>query len=164
RLIYDFAPGFKSIRAPMRGSLFAYLGLAVLSGMGSRRIAHYVSAKRSRIPPAAVFAVLSILLLVELNSAPLFFIRGEVFPDQVTMRIKQTDMRGGLMYFPVAPDFNTRYMLRAADHGKQLILGNSGFLPPNNLLIEKMTLEGPIPVTLMDLLEKIPASYLIVEN
>src|SRR6185369_5539982 len=50
------------------------------------------------------------------------------------------------------------------DHGKQLILGNSGFLPPNNLLIEKMTLEGPIPVALMDLLEKIPASYLIVEN
>jgi hypothetical protein len=55
-------------------------------------------------------------------------------------------------------------MLRSADHQKPLILGTSGFMPPNNLEIEKMMLAGSIPLALMDLLEKIPASYLVVEN
>ena len=163
RLLYEVVPGFKSIRAPMRGAMFADLGLAVLSGLGALHVASFITQRTHRISNSGVLTVLCLLLLVELNCAPMSFIRGEVYPDQVTLRLKQTDMRGGLMYFPVAPDFNTQYMLRAADHRKQLILGNSGFAPPNSQQIDKMT-SGIIPVELMDLLERIPASYLIVEN
>ena len=164
RLLYRLIPGFVSIRAPMRGSIFAYLGMAVLSGLGVKRLSTVITDKTRRVSGVAVYVIVAVLLLLEMNNAPLHFIRGEVFPDQVTLRLKNTPMRGGLMYFPAGTDFNQRYMLRAADHAKPLILGTSGFLPPNSILIEKMTDKGSIPYELMDLLEKIPASYLIVEN
>ena len=164
RLLYDFMPGFKSIRAPMRGAMFAYLGLAILSGLGVKRLADRAQAHRKSLRPVIVFSVACILLLVELNNAPLYFIRGEVYPDQVTLRLKQTPMRGGIMYFPAGNDFNERYMLRAADHQKPLILGTSGFSPPYVTQIESLTAKGRIPFELMKLLEEIPASYLVVEN
>ena len=164
RLLYDFMPGFKSIRAPMRGAMFAYLGLSILSGLGVKRLSDIAQSQRKSLRPAMVFCVACVLLLIELNNAPLYFIRGEVYPDQVTLRLKQTPMQGGIVYFPAGNDFNERYMLRAADHQKPLILGTSGFSPPYVTRIETMTAKGSIPFELMELFEEIPASYLVVEN
>jgi hypothetical protein len=90
--------------------------------------------------------------------------RGEVFPDAVTLRLKNTQMRGGVAYLPLGVAFNQRYMLRAADHMKPLILGTSGFTPPLEDQLESLTKDGPIKPEFMDLLEKIPASYLVVCN
>jgi hypothetical protein len=164
RILYDLMPGFKSMRAPMRGAVFAYLGLAILAGLGARRLAQMDGRWRERARPATVYAGVCVLLLVELNAAPLFFIRGDVFPDAVTLRLKATPMRGGIAYLPAAQDFNQRYMLRAADHAKPLIVATSGFKPPYVEQIEKMTAAGPVSSELMDLLEQIPASYLVVAN
>lgn len=163
RLLYYMMPGFKSIRAPMRGAMFAYLGLAVLSGIGIKRIAGFIGQKRSKLP-FVIYGVASVLLLIEMNNTPMYFIRGDVFPDEVTLRLKETPMRGGITYFPAGPDYNQRYMLRAADHEKPLILGTSGFNPPYVNQIEQMTAAGVVPIQLMDLFEEIPASYLVVEN
>jgi hypothetical protein len=55
-------------------------------------------------------------------------------------------------------------MLRAADHGKPLITGTSGFNPPFEDQIEALTRSGPISDQLVDLLEVIPASYVVIEN
>ena len=164
RILYDLMPGFKSMRAPMRGAVFAYLGLAILAGLGTRRLAQIVGRWRERARPATVYAGICVLLLVELNATPLFFIRGDVFPDAVTLRLKATPMRGGIAYLPASQDFNQRYMLRAADHAKPLIVATSGFKPPYVEQIEKMTAAGPVSSELMDLLEQIPASYLVVAN
>jgi len=164
RILYDLVPGFRSMRAPMRGAVFAYLGLALLAGLGTKRIAELIKQRRKLIGAAVVYTVVCTLLLVELNAAPLYFIRGDVFPDAVTLRLKQTPMRGGIAYLPADPEFNQRYMLRAADHGKPLIVATSGFDPPYVVQIEQMTHAGAIPEQLMDLLEKIPASYLVIEN
>lgn len=164
RILYDLMPGFKSIRAPMRGALFAYLGLAILSGLGVRRIAEIVGQRSSRIKPVAVYAVACALLLIDLNGIPFFFIRGDVYPDAVTLRLKQTPMRGGIAYLPFSLDLNHQYTLRAADHRRPIITATSSFNPPYFEQIDKMTNSGPIPTELMDLFEKIPASYLVVEN
>ncbi|PYS74107.1 MAG: hypothetical protein DMF69_02780, partial [Acidobacteria bacterium] len=164
RVLYDFMPGFKSIRAPMRGSMFAYLGLSILSGLGVKRLAELVVSNRPRIPEGIVYAICCLLLLLELNGAPLYFIRGAVNPDSVTLRLKETSMNGGITYFPANREVNQRYMLRAADHAKPLILGTSRFSPPYVDQIEQMTAAGKIPFELMDLLEQIPASYLVVAN
>ena len=164
RLLYDFMPGFRSIRAPMRGAMFAYLGLAILSGLGVKRLSEIAQSHRKSLRPVIVFSLACVLLLVEMNNAPLYFIRGEVYPDQVTLRLKQTPMRGGITYFPAGIEFDQRYMLRAADHQKPLILGTSGFSPPYVTQIETMTAKGSIPFELMNLFEEIPASYLVVEN
>ena len=64
-------------------------------------------------------------MALEMNNAPLYFIAGDVDPDQVTLRLKELPMRGGITYLPAGLDYNQRYMLRAADHEKPLILGTS---------------------------------------
>lgn len=164
RLLYYLMPGFQSIRAPMRGAMFAYLGLSVLSGLGVMRLAAMIPKRIPRFTGPLVFVAVCLLLSIELNGAPLYFIHGDVDPDQVTLRLKELPMRGGITYFPAGIDYNQRYMLRAADHEKPLILGTSGFSPPIVSEFERMTAAGRIPSSLMDLMEQIPASYLVVMN
>jgi hypothetical protein len=163
RILYDVMPGFKSMRAPMRGAVFAYLGIGLLAALGSIRTSELISQKAPRLRRRLVYLVLCGLLLLEFNAAPLYFIRGDVFPDQVTLRLKNTPMRGGIAYLPAGVDYNTRYMLRAADHEKPLITATSGFDPPYLDEIQKMTREGFISQQLMTVLEQIPASYLVIE-
>lgn len=164
RILYDLMPGFKGIRAPMRGALFAYLGLALLAGLGVTRLSELVGRHFRRIKPPVVFAIVCALLLFELNGAPFFFIRGEVDPDAITLRLKNTPMHGGLAYLPMNLDLNHQYTLRAADHLKPLITATSSFNPPLFDEIEKMTNAGTVPQQFMDLLERVPTSYLIIEN
>ncbi|HYG78806.1 MAG TPA: hypothetical protein VD861_00380, partial [Pyrinomonadaceae bacterium] len=164
RICYDLLPVFRSMRVPARGAMFAYLGLALLAGLGVRRLAQLITARRPRVRADAVYAAACVLLLFELNAAPLSFMRGEVFPDAVTLRLKETPMRGGVVILPAGPDFNHRYMLRAADHGKPLVVGTSGFNSPQEDEIERLTRAGVIPAALLNLFERIPASYVVVRN
>ncbi len=164
RICYDLLPVFRSMRVPTRGAMFAYLGLALLAGLGVQRLARAIPARWPRVRPTAVYAAACVLLLLELNGAPLSFMRGEVFPDAVTRRLKETPMRGGVVILPAGPDFNHSYMLRAADHRKPLIVGTSGFNSPQEDQIEHWTAAGTIPVGLLNLLEQIPASYVVVKN
>jgi len=111
-----------------------------------------------------VFIAACVLLLLEFNSAPLRIERGDPFPDAVTLRFKETPMRGGIVYLPAGGDNNYRYMLRAADHAKPLIVGTSGFNSPIEDRIENLTRSGQISDELMTLLESVPASYLVIAN
>jgi hypothetical protein len=164
RICYDLIVTFRSMRVPPRGAMFAYLGLAILAGLGARRLAEAFSKRHARFTERTVVAILCALLLVELNAAPLKMMRGDVYPDAVTMRLKQTPMRGGLVVLPAGPDFNHRHILRSADHQKPLIVGTSGFNSPYEDQIEAATLGGPIADQFLELLEKIPTSYVVVEN
>jgi hypothetical protein len=164
RICYDLLPVFRSMRVPTRGAMFAYLGLALLAGAGVRRLAALIGERRERVRPAAVYAAACVLLLAELNGAPLEFMRGAVYPDAVTLRLKQTEMRGGVVVLPAGPDYNHEYMLRAADHQKPLVIGTSGFNSPQEDQIEHWTAAGTIPTGLLNLFEQIPASYVVVKN
>ena len=164
RLCYDLIVMFRGMRVPPRGAMFAYLGLALLAGLGVQRLAELVGRRHARIGATAVFVAISALLLFEFNAAPLKFVRGDVFPDAVTLRLKDTPMRGGIVVLPVAGTFNHHHILRAADHGKPLVVGTSGFNPPYEVEIERLTLTGAISLEFLELLEKIPASYLVVQT
>ncbi|MDT7689404.1 MAG: hypothetical protein QOE46_2163 [Acidobacteriota bacterium] len=164
RICYDLLPVFRSMRVPTRGAMFAYLGISLLAGLGVGRLAELISVRKPRVRPVAVYVAACVLLLVELNGAPLSFMRGEVYPDAVTLRLKQTAMRGGIVVLPASPDFNHRYMLRSADHARPLIVGTSGFVSPQEDEIEHWTGGGSIPSGLLNLLERIPASYVVVKN
>jgi hypothetical protein len=164
RICYDLLPVFRSMRVPTRGAMFAYLGLALLAGLGVRRLAEWISARRPNVKARTVYVVACALLLVELNGAPLDFMRGAVYPDAVTLRLKETEMRGGIVILPAVPEYTHSYMLRAADHAKPLIVGTSGFNSPQSDEIFRWTVAGTIPSGLMNLLEEIPASYVVVKN
>lgn len=164
RILYDVLPFFRSMRVAVRGSMFAYLGLAILAGLGAKCLAEMLRAKIPRLRPALGFAVLATLLLFELNASRLRFTRGDVDPDAVTLRLKETPMRGGVVVLPANGGVNHRHLLRAADHKKPMIVGTSGFNSPYEDQIEWATRAGPIPAKLMQLFEDAPASYVVIEN
>jgi len=164
RLCYDLLPMFKSIRVVSRGAMIAYLGLALLAGVGVNRLAEFLPTRFPWLRAGAVYSIACVLLLAELNAAPLRIMRGEPFPDAVTLRLKQTPMRGGIVELPAGGDLNYRYMLRAADHQKPLIVGTSGFNSPIEDQIEALTRNGAISAELMTMLEAIPTSYLVIAN
>jgi hypothetical protein len=164
RLCYDLLPVFRSIRVPTRGAMFAYLGLALLAGEGARVLVESIRQRWTSSRPVVAYSIICALFLFELNAAPLSFIRGAVYPDAVTLRLKQTQMRGGVAVLPAGPDYNHSYMLRAADHEKPLIVGTSGFNSHQEDRIEQLTRAGAIDNELLALLESVPASYLVVKN
>jgi hypothetical protein len=72
-------------------------------------------------------------------------------------------MRGGIVELPAGgPTGNYLYVLRAADHARPLITATNSFVPPLEARIESLTHMKTIPSSLLDLLESIPASYVVV--
>jgi hypothetical protein len=160
RLCYDLIPLFRSMRMPTRGAMYAHLGLAILAGVGVKAIVDVVSNNHRQ--RRAITVAMAGLLLFELNATPMVLVRGDVYPDSVTRRLKETPMRGGIVMLPAGGGFNHHHVLRAADHAKPLITATSGFTPPYELQIENATNSGPISAEFLDLLERIPASYVVV--
>ncbi len=170
RVLFETVFLFRAIRAPSRWAMVAYLGLAVLAGAGAKALADAWSRRRrgtSRGRTAAlVFALASLGLLFEDRAAPLELIRGEADPDDVTRFLASTPMKGGLVELPSGTEalVNYRAMLRAADHRKPLVTAVAGFVAPFVSRIENDERKTPIPGDLLDFLEKIPTSYLLVHE
>ncbi|HEX5856112.1 MAG TPA: hypothetical protein VFZ57_10875, partial [Thermoanaerobaculia bacterium] len=59
---------------------------------------------------------------------------------------------------------NYRAMLRAADHRKPLVTAVSGFASPIVTRIEEDERKKPIPDDLLDFLERLPTSYILVRD
>jgi hypothetical protein len=164
RILYDVIPLFRSMRVVVRGSMIAYLGIAILAGLGARRLVEILREKRPRLREGVIFAVIAVMLLLEFNAAPLAFMRGDVFADGVTVRLKETPMHGGVVVLPANEHVNHRHVLRSADHTKPLIVGISGFSSWYETQIEIAIASGPIPPGFMRFLEDVPTSYVVVEN
>ena len=166
RWLHDYLLLFQSIRLPSRAAMVCYLGLAVLAGIGALRLADGLGKLVShRHLKAGVFVVIALAFLFELHASPLRIERGEVDPSTLALRLRQTPMSGGLVELPsTESDVNRHfYMLRAADHGRPLVNATSSFTSPLTDQINKMTV-GTIAPNFIDLLEKIPASYLVIHN
>jgi len=167
RVLFEAVFLFRSIRAPARWAMIAYLGLAVLAGAGAKALADAWGRRQGGARGAAlVFALAGLGLLFEDRAAPLELIRGEADPDDVTRFLAATPMKGGLVELPAgtAEHGNYRAVLRAADHRKPLVTAVSGFSAPFVQTIEEKESARPIPDDLLDFLEKIPTSYLLVRD
>ena len=68
------------------------------------------------------------------------------YPDAVTLRLKETPMRGGLVELPAGSDGNNhRYMLRAADHGTPARQRHVELHPASvRRIVRALTRAGPI--------------------
>src|SRR6185369_15976366 len=105
-------------------------------------------------------------VLFEQRVVPLVFVRGEVDPDPMTLRLKATPMTGGIVELPAERDNYAyfTYTLRAADHGHPVVTAASSFDPPLLQEIEALTVQRPIPARFLNVLEGIPTSYLVVHK
>ncbi len=168
RVLYDLVLPLQSLRAPYRAAMICYLGLALLAGLGAGRLAHLVASWRPAIKPWATYLLITAALLFELHASPLPFVRGAVFPDAVTLQLKKTSMRGGVVELPSLPQppyYSWHLsMLRAADHGRPVVSAAASFIPPLPIKIYDMTKGPGLPKELLDLLEDIPASYVVVRR
>ncbi|HBB87954.1 MAG TPA: hypothetical protein DC047_10095 [Blastocatellia bacterium] len=166
RMLYDYVPLFRAIRIPSHWAMIAYVGLALLAGIGTLRLAEGLQRRQRQLRPIFIFVVIATALLFELRAMPLRLIRGKADPDQITLRLKQTSMRGGIVELPhdLGRSLPHRYMLRAADHEKPLVNATSSFVSPLTWEIQSATQDGPIPSNFIDLLEGIPTSYLVIHT
>ncbi len=167
RVLYETLFFFRSIRVPARWAMVAYLGLALLAGAGALALFEAWNRRRPGAWRARlVFVLAGLGLLFEDRAAPLELYRGEADPDEATLFLAKTLMKGGLVELPAGTEDhgNYRAILRAADHGKPLITAISGFRGPVVRLIERKEQETPIPGDLLDYLEEIPTSYILVRD
>ena len=166
RFLYDTIPLFRSMRSPARWAMIAYVGLAILAGIGSAQFVELLVRWRPKLKRGLIYCTLAILVLFEQRVVPLQFVRGEVDPDAMTLRLKATAMSGGIVHLPAERDNYAyfTYTLRAADHGHPVVTAASSFVPPLLQEIESLTRERPIPGRFLDVLEGIPTSYLVVHK
>ncbi len=166
RILFEAVFLFRSIRVPARWATIAYLGLAILAGAAVQELAARWKRRRPGARTGAAFAVVCVAFLLEDRAAPLDLVRGEADPDEATRFLAMTPMTGGIVELPSGTDEhgNYRAVLRAADHGKPLITAVSGFSSPIVRRIEEDERKAPIPDDLLDFLEKIPASYVLVHG
>jgi hypothetical protein len=164
RFLFEHFDVFKSQRIPARWAMICYVALAILAGLGARSLAQLFAGRRSAgsARRASVYVALVLALLFELRVAPLVVVRGQAYPDELTLRLKETPMRGGLVELPALGPAIFEHMIRAADHGKPIVTAASSFLPPIMRRVESMSQQRPVPPEFLDLLESIPASYLVV--
>jgi len=144
--------------------MVCYVGLSLLAGVGAVRLARLASRVRPRAH-AAVLAALVLALGFELRAFPLQFEKGAADPDAVTLRLKETPMRAGLVELPSDGCCSRhRYMLRSADHERPLVNATASFVTPLAAEIDRLSNASPIPGSLLGVLERAPASYLVVHN
>jgi hypothetical protein len=163
RTLFEVLPLFRSIRVPARWAMIADLGIALLAGLGALLLARASEGRRRR-GGKALFASASLLLLLEQREFPIELEKGPVDPDGATLFLTVTPMRGGIVDLPMALPGPYEAMLRAADHGKPLVNAVSGFVPPLIQKLDGLTATRPLPDTLLDALEEIPASYVVVHT
>jgi hypothetical protein len=157
-----FVP-FRSLRMPARSAMICYVGLSVLAGIGAIQLAKAINRWQPTVSLRVVVVILAIGLAFELRATPLAIVHGAVDADAVSLRLKDLTMRGGVVELPGS---NQRFplhlaMLRAADHEKPLVNAASTFVSPYSLQIDELVKGPGIKPELLDLLEKIPASYVV---
>jgi len=166
RLLFVIILPFRSIRAPARWSMICYVGLALLAGWGTLQLTKWVGRRFPRVPQRLVYLAIAMLMLFEQRVAPIYFVKGDYTPSALTVRLRQTEMRAGLVELPAEKNNFAygRYMVEAIHHRRPIVTAVSSFSPPIVDQIEALTLARPIPDSFLDLLERIPTSYLVVHN
>jgi hypothetical protein len=166
RILYDSVFLFRGMREPSRAAMIADLGLAVLAGVGAVKFARFVmSFGRKQWRPAVVVSLIALALLFEMRAAPMRIERGPAYPDEITLRLKRTVMKGGLVELPTGGGLLPHlYMLRSADHQKPLVNAISTFVPPHAWEIDSLSRATPISIRLLDAIEKVPTSYLVIHS
>jgi len=136
-LFYDFIPGFSSMRVPPRFFVVMIFSLSVLSAFGIKRILNWGRLEDNKISGGVIIVLLSALLFVESLWVPVGL---EKVPagNSVPLVYKWLGAQDGnfaILELPTADIaeynlwFEARYMYFSTYHWKDVMNGNSGFVP-----------------------------------
>lgn len=148
--LFEHAPGLSGIRAPARWAALAYLGMALLiaAALHERRI---------------VSAVVGILAIAQVFSAPLRWYLMPPEPAPVHQWLKSQNPHGGTLELPIGVDNRDFYYLRgAATHLKPIFNGVSGDTTPIHRELTATFSAPRISDGAIARLKELGASYVIV--
>ncbi len=168
RLLYDFVPGFKGLRAVARIHVFFMFAIAVLAAYGLSALSRLLSGKKRAA--AALFA-LPVLIGVEYLSIPVPLVsvpvRSAIPP--VYQWLAEQPGRPAVVEFPLplpregAFEIECPRVYYSAYHKKNLVNGFSGFFPPLYLELQRRYWTQPVQSLVRDL-RSIGADLIIVHS
>jgi hypothetical protein len=155
-LLYDYAPGFRGIRAVGRFAMLFFFFLAVLGGFGIAAI----EVRWRRAAPAIAFAACAIFLwqtrqvpfpldrewpFVSAGLAPApGYLRPEPSAPRVYRFLATLDRDAVVVEFPFGDSaYDLRYMYFASAHGRRMLGGFSGVFPAS-WVARRSALEHPL--------------------
>ncbi len=158
---YNYIPGFSGMRAPSRYGVLVLFVVAVMAGFGFKQIQNKFNKKKMR----ALALVLVILLInIEYLSIPhrMSFVptRKEIPPTYQWLRDQPGDF--ALLDFPFFPALGLEsvFMYFSIFHGKKIVNGYSGFLPPSYFYIREVFNSFPSKACI-DVLKSLDVKYLV---
>jgi hypothetical protein len=169
-LLYQFFPGFNSLRVPARMVIMMIFGLSVLSGFGSTKLLSSVSLRFSR---SLIIILLALFALMEGFSGPINtpkVLTGKNIPQVYQWLAKQKE-DFAIIELPrpfdwsntLSMTYNALSMYYSTYHWKKLVNGYSGFFPKAYPYIFFYIANFPSDISL-NLLEEIGVRYVILHS
>ncbi len=154
RLLFDHVPLFSGIRAPARWAMIAYVGIALLAGIGAMKIVRHRHVAG---------AILTALLLLELRSAPLQFHLADDDEPPVYRWLAQSKDKGAILELPIRHSGSEyEYYLRATIHHRRMTNGVSDVGMHGDLV--RAFEQRPVDLAILDQLAKIGVTTLVVHG
>lgn len=153
---------FRSLRVPARWSMIAYVGLAGLAAAGVVALASRVSDKRR----ALVVPVISVLLLLELQAAPVRWYFFDTKTPAVHQWLAAAPVSGGVLELPIEQNGWGEYiaLFRQISHRKPILNGISGYPTKLHSRIKVAMKEPVVPEDLLDDLERAGCGLIVIHN
>ena len=166
-LLYQWIPGFKSIRAPGRFIVLLMLGLSVLAGLGASRFLDKLRHPRQEKILAAMLGGLIILEYLSVP-VPLARLEGAGKIPSIYSAVKALPQDSVLLELPMPRTTGDRahealYMYYSISHWKRLVNGYSGYFPPGYTVVREAMEYFPSPKTL-GLLRNLGVDYVLVHT
>ncbi|MHC1686991.1 MAG: hypothetical protein AB9879_04710 [Methanothrix sp.] len=161
KYLFEYFPGFKSMRVPSRFGFIVMLSLSVLAGYGMNK---FIKSK-SNIKKTAISSIVLLIIIIESTNIPLCSDTmpiGQEIPDVYKWLANE---KGDFAIAEIPSDIwsDTKYMYFSTYHWKKLINGYSGFFP--DFYLENMSAIMSFPsLESIDRLNTIGAKYLIVHK
>ncbi|HUJ14817.1 MAG TPA: hypothetical protein VL284_13615 [Thermoanaerobaculia bacterium] len=155
-LLYHRVSAFHGIRVPARWASIAYVGLALTAGFGAS-----VLIRRRTMP---LFTLLLVLAILDVRPRPGWeYAITDV--DPVYRWLRDASYRGAVVELPVEEGWiEWQYLLSQTFHHRLLVNGTSGYDPPDDAKLRKLTSEKIWTSELTSHLQNAGASIVIVHD
>ncbi len=124
RFLYDFMPGWDTMRTPGRLQTMTTLALALLAAMGAARLGEWIRERKT--PQVASFALAGVVLLVLLDGSGIVYPQPKVPMPPANLAA----VKGPYLQLPIEASNNRRYLLWSAEGFPKMVNGRSSFTPP----------------------------------
>jgi len=153
-----FSP-IAGIRAPVRWSVLAYVGLAGLAAIAANRITRQGRPAVTALAGTVIGAIIIASIPVRL---PLRWFRIPSPEPAVVTWLAQPEVSGAVFEIPPGASFEYESMLHAAMHHQPIVNGISGYTPPAYQQLQSQVDRDPIPDEVLHSLEEWDVAFVVV--